>query len=95
MDEPQPKDFSKAEADIPGQGFSQFDPKTGWLWIGIKPQSFSRDTAWAFIQSQKFMFFHLYDQLMAELQKRTTLAQATHGRPGAIQKLINGITGKH
>lgn len=60
----------------PGQGFSQFDPKTGWAWIGIHLPSFSFRDAWSFIKSQEYMISSTYTKIDQERAMRAQIANA-------------------
>lgn len=57
-----------------GDGISQFDPKTGFIWIGINIAKFPEKDAQAFIRSQEFMIAQIYTQMAVAAQQRMKLA---------------------
>ncbi len=83
------------EDKIQGQGFSQYNPKTGWLWVGIHLPSFLRHTAWAFVTSQRFLFEQAFDNIEQERMRRMQLTAGGkgNGRHGFIPNLIGKFRG--
>jgi hypothetical protein len=62
------------EDKIQGQGYSQFNPKTGWLWIGLKLPAFNFRTALAFIHSQEYLVSSVFDTIEGERMRKMALA---------------------
>jgi hypothetical protein len=92
--EPQTRPFH--EETIKGQGFSQYDRKTGWIWVGIHAPSFTFRSAWAFIRSQEFMFTQAFDVIDNERAVRASLAQAANGKgPGFMANLAEKLKRQH
>lgn len=82
------------EDQISGDGFTQLDPKTGWLWIGIKLHKFSFRDAWAFLKSQEYMVSSYMTQKENENMMRARLAAAPHKEKAGIAAFAKklGIT---
>jgi|ERR1035437_6025549 hypothetical protein len=83
------------EASITGDGFTQVNPETGWLWIGINLNKFSFRDAWAFITSQQFTVSSICTQREQQAMMRANLQPNAGGRRGIasvmdkIRKLTN------
>ena len=78
------------EDQIKGDGFTQLDPNTGWLWIGINLNKFSFRDAWAFIKSQEFTVSSYLSQREQAAMMRAQLAaggKAGPGLGGLVKKL--------
>jgi hypothetical protein len=79
------------EDQIKGDGFTQFDPATGWFWIGLRPEKFSFRTAWAYVKSQEFGLAQLFDQIEANRMLRAQIgAKGAQGR--GVGKIIADLT---
>lgn len=72
------------ENQIQGDGFTQVDPKTGWLWIGINLNKFTYRDAWAFIKSQEFSVSSYMTQREQAAMVRAQLAGAAPKDKGGI-----------
>ena len=62
------------EDQIKGDGFTQLDPNTGWLWVGINLNKFSFRSAWAFFKSQEFQVSQYLDQREQAAMLRAQIA---------------------
>ena len=72
------------EDQIKGDGFTQLDPNTGWLWIGINLNKFNFRSAWAFIKSQEFQVSHYLDSREKQAMVRAQLANAAPKQKAGI-----------
>lgn len=90
---PPQRTFVKFPEDkIQGDGFTQLDPNTGWLWIGINLSKFSFRDAWAFIKSQEYMVSSYLSQREQQAMMRAQLAQGKAG--GGISGLVKKLAGR-
>lgn len=86
------------EAQIPapeGQhasAFSQHDPNTGWLWIGIKLEDVTFRKAWSFVLNHHDLLDRLYSAIE---QKRMLAARIAppNGGKGGLKGLLKGLRG--
>ena len=90
-----PHQFVKFPEDqIKGDGFTQLDPNTGWLWIGINLQKFSFRDAWAFIKSQEFCVSQFLSQREQAAMVRAQLAAGGGKAPNGIAGLVKKLGGR-
>lgn len=91
---PEPNTIKFPEDKIQGQGFSQYDQKTGWLWVGLKLPAFTFRTAWAFIRSQEFLISQAFDGI--ENARIQAMNIARGGKPnGALANVLANLRKKH
>lgn len=79
------------EDQFQGEGFTQLDPKTGWLWIGINLQKFTFRDAWAFIRGQEYMVSSYMTGLEQQAMVRARIASAAPKERGGIAALANKL----
>ena len=80
------------EDQIKGDGFTQLDPNTGWLWVGINLNKFSFRDAWAFVKSQQFQMSQYMTQREQAAMLRAQLTAAPNGKARAgIQGLVDKL----
>lgn len=89
---PQPQQNYATFPEIQGDAFTQYNPESGWLWIGVKLPKFSsfRD-AWAFVKSREFDFAQAFTQIE---RKRMLEAQlSVKSAPDGIKKFLAKLNG--
>lgn len=81
------------EGQIKGQAFSQHDPKTGWLWVGVHLPSFGFRTAFSIFRSQEMKLSLEYDKLEQERMRRMQIAAAAGGgkNGGLLQRFLPNL----
>ena len=79
------------EDQITGDGFTQVDPNTGWLWIGINLNKFSFRDAWAFIKSQEFSVSSYMSQREQAAMVRAQLAGAQPKQKAGIAAMAHKL----
>lgn len=97
--EAEPQEAATQTAETPnmefpkpaGQGFSQYDPGTGWIWIGLHAPSFQFRDAWAFIKSQGYLVSSVFTKLEKERMMRSQLANAAPKAKGNIAALAQRL----
>jgi hypothetical protein len=90
--QPQMLDFPD-HIQCKGQAFSQFNNKTGWLWVGIHLPSFNFRTAFAIFRSQEMTLALQYDKIDNERMIRASLATGANGK-GPKSGFIRGFMDK-
>lgn len=78
------------EDQIKGDGFTQLDPNTGWLWVGINLNKFNFRDAWAFIKSQEFCISQYMSNREQAAMMRAQLAAGGGKAPAGLR----GLAGK-
>lgn len=78
------------EDQIKGDGFTQLDVNTGWLWIGINLNKFSFRDAWAFIKSQEFNV----SQYMSQRESAAMLRAQLTAKGGKTALNVGSIMSK-
>ncbi len=93
---PPARQFVKFPEDqIQGDGFTQLDPNTGWLWVGINLNKFNFRDAWAFIKSQEFAISQYLSQREQAAMMRAQLAvDGRGGNGGGIKGLVKKLGGR-
>ena len=89
--QPEANHLAFPEDKIQGQGYSQYNPKTGWIWIGIKLQFFNFRTAWAFITSQKYLVSTVFDQIENERMRKMAIANPGGKNNNPLSRMLAGL----
>ncbi len=71
---------------VQGDAFSQFDPATGWFWIGLRIPAFDMTGAKEFIAAQGFQLWQVFRQLQQAAVAKSKLVQ-----PGGIRGVFNKL----
>lgn len=88
---PQPAMRQFHEETIAGQGFSQYDQTTGWVWIGLKLPMWSFRSAWAFIRSQEFMISSAFDKIEQDRIAGMNFAKEAGKPNGKFAKVLESL----
>lgn len=71
--------------EVQGDGHAQYDPASGWCWIGINLKKFSFRDAWAFVKSQEFLVATSMSRLEQERMIRQQITSAQPKQQGALR----------
>ena len=91
-----PESEIKGPEDQHASAFTQHDPSTGWLWIGIKADEFTFRRAWGYI----LQHYAMLDQLFTEIEKQREIRRKLLSKPqmkpqGGIKSMIQRLNGTH
>ena len=79
------------EDKIAGQGFMQYNKKSGWFWIGLKLPVFNFRTAWAFIKSAEYQISVAFDEIEGQ---RLRMMDIGRGKPnGTMERALRALRG--
>ena len=99
---PDPLKFPEDQIKLPNPNekpcfFSQYDPATGWVWVGCNTQLTTFRSAWGFFLKAYGMLDQVFTQIEAKRARLAMLSMKDAGNgapaPRGIAGMISRLTG--